>query len=92
MPPSSPPAASLMHVLASWLRSRSDFSGCIIDGTPVVVFESGDFNRRRMTRRRLTEQDIMAAVRQRRLMQLEQVRYAVAERNGKISIVRQERA
>jgi uncharacterized membrane protein YcaP (DUF421 family) len=77
----------LMHVLASWLKTRSDLAGRIIDGTPVVVFEHGEFNRRRMSRLRLNEQDVMAAARQRGLMRLDQVRYAVAERDGKISII-----
>jgi uncharacterized membrane protein YcaP (DUF421 family) len=36
---------------------------------------------------RLNQQDVMAAARQRGLMRLDQVRYAVAERDGKISIV-----
>ena len=80
----------LMHILASWLKTRSDWFGRIIDGTPVVVFEHGEFNRRRMNRLRLNDQDIMAAARQRGLMRLEQVRYAVAERDGKISIVEAE--
>jgi len=80
----------LMHILASWLKTHSDWFGRIIDGTPVVVFEHGEFNRRRMKRLRLTEQDIMAAARQRGLMRLDQVRYAVAERDGKISIVEDE--
>ena len=80
----------LMHILASWLKTRSDWFGRIIDGTPVVVFENGEFNRRRMTRLRLNEQDVMAAARQRGLMRLDQVRYAVAERDGKISIVQDE--
>jgi uncharacterized membrane protein YcaP (DUF421 family) len=80
----------LMHILASWLKTHSDWCERIIDGTPVVVFEKGAFNRRRMQRLRLTEQDVMAAARQRGLMRLEQVRYAVAERDGKISIVRDE--
>jgi uncharacterized membrane protein YcaP (DUF421 family) len=43
-----------------------------------------------MRRLRLTEQDVMAAARQRGLMRPEQVRYVVAERDGKISIVRDE--
>lgn len=82
----------LMHILASWLKTRSDWFGRIIDGTPVVVYEHGEFNRRRMTRLRLNEQDVMAAARQRGLMRLDQVRYAVAERDGKISIVQDEAA
>jgi uncharacterized membrane protein YcaP (DUF421 family) len=77
----------LMHILASWLKTRSDRFGRIIDGTPVVVFENGEFNNRRMRHLRLNESDIMAAARQRGLMRLQQIRYAVAERDGKISIV-----
>jgi uncharacterized membrane protein YcaP (DUF421 family) len=79
----------LMHILASWLKVRFDFFGRIIDGTPVVVFEDGAFNLQRMTRLRLTQQDVMAAARQRGLMRLDQVRYAVAERDGKISIIQE---
>lgn len=80
----------LMHVLASWLKTHWAWFEQVIDGTPVVVFENGDFNQRRMKRLRLTEQDIMAAARQRGLMRLDQVRYAVAERDGKISIIHDE--
>jgi uncharacterized membrane protein YcaP (DUF421 family) len=82
----------LMHILASWGKTHSAWFGRIIDGTPVVVFEHGEFNQRRMRSLRLNEQDIMAAARQRGLMRLEQVRYAVAERDGKISIVQEETA
>lgn len=79
----------LMHIFALWLKTRSDWFGCVIDGTPVVIFER-EFNRRRISRLRLTEQDVMAAARQRGPMRLDQVRYAVAERDGKISIVQDE--
>lgn len=80
----------LMHVLASWLKVRWNWFGRVVDGTPVVVFENGQFNETRMRQLRLTPQDVMAAARQRGLMRLEQVRYAVAERDGKISIVQTE--
>lgn len=76
----------LMHILASWLKTDFDWFGRIIDGAPVVVFKHGTFNRRRMGRLRLIEHDVMAAG-QRGLMRLDQVRYAVAGRDGKISIV-----
>ena len=36
---------------------------------------------------RVLEADVMAAARQRGLMRLEQVRYAIAERDGKVSII-----
>jgi len=80
----------LMHILVSWLKSRWAWFGRVVDGTPVVVFEHGTFNERRMNRLRLTQQDVMAAARQRGLMRLEQVRYAVAERDGKISIIEEQ--
>lgn len=80
-------AIGLMHILASWMKVRWPWFGRIVDGTPIVVFENGRFHEGRMHRLRLTQQDIMAAARQRGLMRLEQVRYAVAERDGKISIV-----
>jgi uncharacterized membrane protein YcaP (DUF421 family) len=77
----------LMHILVSWLKMHWNWFGRVVDGTPVVVFEQGQFNDTRMRQLRLTEQDVMAAARQRGLMRLDQVRYAVAERDGKISIV-----
>ena len=36
---------------------------------------------------RLTDQDVMAEARQRGVERLEQVRYAVVERDGKIAII-----
>ena len=53
-------------------------------------FEHGGFHDDRMRRLRLTEQDVMAAARQRGLERLAPVRYAVAERDGKISVVPQD--
>jgi uncharacterized membrane protein YcaP (DUF421 family) len=79
----------LMHICVSWLKTRYPAVGRIVDGTPVVVYEKGHWHRTRMRALRLNEQDIMAAARQRGLERLEQVRYAVAERDGKIAIVEQ---
>jgi uncharacterized membrane protein YcaP (DUF421 family) len=79
----------LMHILVSWFKTRYPAVGRIVDGTPVIVFEQGQWHRKRMRSLRLNEQDIMAAARQRGLERLEQVRYAIAERDGKIAIVEQ---
>ena len=80
----------LMHVLVSQLKRWSPFVGRLVDGTPVVVYERGRWHEDRMRSLRLLEQDVMTAVRQRSLMRLEQVRYAVVERDGKISVVEED--
>lgn len=77
----------LMHVAVSWAKNRSASVGRIVDGTPVIVFERGHWHERRMRGLRLQPADVMAAVRQRGLERLEQVRYAVVERDGKVSII-----
>jgi uncharacterized membrane protein YcaP (DUF421 family) len=79
----------LMHILASYLKARFDWFGRIVDGTPVVLYERGRWHHGRMTALRIQKQDVMAAVRQRGLRRLDQVRYAVCERDGKVSIVQE---
>ncbi len=79
----------LLHVAVSWFKARSAWFGRLVDGTPVVIYEDGKWHEERMRALRVLEADVMAAVRQRGLMRLDQVRYAVAERDGKVSIVAQ---
>jgi uncharacterized membrane protein YcaP (DUF421 family) len=77
----------LMHILVSSAKRRFQLVSRIIDGTPIIVFEHGQWNDERMRALRRTEQDVMAAARQRGIERLEQVRYAIAERDGKIAII-----
>ncbi|WP_158744258.1 DUF421 domain-containing protein [Acidisphaera sp. L21] len=77
----------LMHVSISALKQRLAWFGRIVDGTPIIVYEKGEWHQDRMRTLRMLESDVMAAVRQKGLMRLEQVRYAVIERDGKVSII-----
>jgi uncharacterized membrane protein YcaP (DUF421 family) len=77
----------LMHFLVSWGKNRSDWFGRLVDGTPVVIFERGSWHDDRMRDLRLQKADVMTAARQRGLQRLEQIRYAVAERDGKVSVI-----
>ena len=77
----------LMHVSISALKQRLAWFGRIVDGTPVIVYEKGEWHQDRMRTLRMLESDVMAAVRQKGLMRLEQLRYAVIERDGKVSII-----
>jgi uncharacterized membrane protein YcaP (DUF421 family) len=78
----------LCHVLVSLLRHRSPTFGRIIDGTPVVLLGRGEWHKKRMRAMRVHEQDIMAAARGQGIEKMDHVRYAIAERNGSISIVK----
>ena len=79
----------LMHVWVSTLKRWIPWFGRVVDGTPVIVYEQGEWHQDRMRVLRLLESDIMTSVRQKGLMRLEQVRYAIVERDGKISIIPQ---
>ena len=77
----------LMHVGVSELKRVAPWFGRWVDGTPVVIYEHGQWHQKRMRALRILESDVMAAARQKGLMRLEQVRYAVIERDGKVSII-----
>ena len=77
----------LMHVLVSELKRRSPWFGRIVDGTPIILFEDNKWHESRLRSLRMLESDVMTAVRQKGLMRLEQVRYAIVERDGKISVI-----
>lgn len=63
----------------------------IVDGLPVVIVEDGRPIRERMEKLRVDESDILEAARERRgLERLDQIKYAVLERGGKISVIARE--
>ena len=60
----------------------------IVEGLPVVIVEDGQPLRDRMERASIDEADVMAAARERQgLERMEQIKFAVLERSGGISII-----
>lgn len=59
-----------------------------VEGAPVVVFADGQPLQHRMDRARINESDILEAAREKQgLERLDQVKFAVLERSGGISII-----
>jgi uncharacterized membrane protein YcaP (DUF421 family) len=60
----------------------------LIDGGPTIVDENGQFLRQRMYEARIEEDDIMQAARLAQGVEtVDQIKYAIIERNGQISII-----
>jgi uncharacterized membrane protein YcaP (DUF421 family) len=59
-----------------------------VDGLPVVIVDEGRPLKELMARARVDEQDILSSAREKHgLERMEQIKYAVLEKNGGISIV-----
>jgi uncharacterized membrane protein YcaP (DUF421 family) len=59
----------------------------ISDGIPLVIVEKGKPLEKRMKKSKVDKEDIMEAARDRGLERLDQIKYAVLERDGKITII-----
>jgi uncharacterized membrane protein YcaP (DUF421 family) len=59
-----------------------------LDGTPTIIVENGQPLKERMEKSRVDESDVLAAARELQgLERMDQIKYAVLERSGDISII-----
>jgi len=72
----------------SLLKQRSCWMSRLIDGEPTIIVENGKLLRERLRHARLVEADVMEAARSSQGIEtLEEIKFAIIERNGKISII-----
>ncbi|MEX2284304.1 MAG: YetF domain-containing protein [Gemmatimonadota bacterium] len=75
-------------ILISLVKERSPWLDRLIEGTPLVLIEKGKQHPKYMQRERIAENDILHAARARfGTRTLEEIRYAVLEQDGEITIV-----
>ncbi|MBV4546365.1 DUF421 domain-containing protein [Pseudomonas triticicola] len=75
----------------SLLKQRSSWVSRLIDGEPTIIVENGKLLHRRLRHARLVEADVMEAARSSQGIEtIEQIKFAIIERNGKISVIRQD--
>lgn len=78
----------VLDVGLSMLKLRSKGVARWLDGSPTLVVEHGRPLRARMAEARLQDDDILQAARQGQgLERMDQIKYAILEPNGKISII-----
>jgi uncharacterized membrane protein YcaP (DUF421 family) len=77
-----------LQVLLDSVGARWKRFGRVIDGTPVVIVEDGRPLAERMRKSRVDEADILEEARRAQgIESLDQVKYAVLERGGGISVI-----
>lgn len=80
-------------VLLSWAKQRFPSLQRWLEGMPLVILENGKMHRDRMDKERIDEEDILSAARETQgLERLDQIKHAVVERSGSISIVPREKS
>jgi len=77
-----------LDVLLSFVKQRSHKAEKVLDGAPLLIVERGRLLEDRMHKSRVDQEDVMAAARLHQgLERLAQIKYAVLEVNGEISII-----
>lgn len=77
-----------LDILFSLSKRRLSMFEKIVDGVPVVIVEEGRLRHDRMQRERVDESDILEAARELQgLARLDQIKYAVLETSGHITVV-----
>jgi uncharacterized membrane protein YcaP (DUF421 family) len=77
-----------VDVLLSCVKQRFPSVEKFMDGAPLLIFDPNGMRKEAMDRERVDEEDILHAARERQgIGQLDQIKYAVLEQTGEITIV-----
>lgn len=77
-----------LDIAMSLLKRRFRWLDRVMDGEPLIIVRDGVPLEQRMSKERIDLDEVMEAARQNGLESLAQIKYAVLERNGAISIIR----
>lgn len=82
----------LIDIALSFVKEYSPFMQKVLEGVPTILVDNGKCLKDRMKKARVSEDDIMESARQLRgLERLDQIKYAVLEVGGHITIIPAER-
>ena len=77
-----------LNIVMSLLKQRSKWFDRLLDDIPLVIVADGKPLKERMDKSRVDEEDVLDAAREGHgLERMDQIRHAILERDGKISII-----
>jgi uncharacterized membrane protein YcaP (DUF421 family) len=82
----------MLDVLISWVTQRSRIAGKLVEGVPMVIVADGKPLHDRMRKARIELTDVLEAARHTQgLERMDQIKFAVVETSGGITIIPKER-
>ena len=78
---------ALAHFAITMARSKSPWLARLLDGTPLILLENGQWRSNTLSKMRIQDDDVMAQARDQGISTLEKIDIAILERNGQISII-----
>ena len=82
-----------LDMIFTFIKQKSSLFGRIVEGAPLVIVDHGKPLKKRMEKTLVDEEDILHAARfNLGLEKMEEIKYAVLEKDGKISIIPFEKA
>ncbi len=79
---------AVLQVFTSWLSFRVPFTRQVLEGEPLIVLQDGKPIERNLRRERLTVEELAESARLHDIGSLDEVQWAVLERNGEISFIK----
>lgn len=81
----------MLDVIMSLLKQKFSIFEKVVDGGPLILLDNGRLLYDRMKKERIDEADILESAREMQgLQRLDQIRYAILEKDGKITIIPKE--
>jgi uncharacterized membrane protein YcaP (DUF421 family) len=77
----------MLTVLVSWAGWRWRALRPVLEGEPIILVQDGDPIKTNLDRNRITVDEVLAAAREQQVEALDDVRWAVLETSGRISII-----
>jgi uncharacterized membrane protein YcaP (DUF421 family) len=83
---------ALMTVATSYLSFKVPRLRPVLDGSPIVIVQDGQLLEGNLRHERLTLEDVMVEARGQQVAELADIRWAVLEANGSISVIPKEQS
>ena len=75
-------------VTLAWFKQRFPACDRVVDDVPTIVVENGRAHKDRMMKLHVDEGDILESARELQAIEnMDQIKYAIVERNGKITVI-----